>query len=119
MLESTERTRIITSQNVLSPTTTLLKDPAISPLNSSPLRLQTPSAVETIQDLFPEQEHEEKAIKKVKEILGPLAKDFTGDELRDLVAQIEYLVETWLDEFERDIFKGMTLKELLHERGGL
>lgn len=70
----------------------------------------------TIQDLFPEQIYEDKDIQKAKEILGKLADEFTNAELRDLVAQVKYLAESWLDDFERGIFKGIILKELLHER---
>ena len=112
-----ETGRVISQDKILLPTADVLEEAS----NRSSKVFARPIATSTknIQDLFPEQEHEEKSIKKAKEILGPLAGEFSKIELRELVAQVEYLVETWLDEFERDIFKGMTLKELLHERGGL
>ncbi|KKP87931.1 MAG: hypothetical protein UR93_C0027G0008, partial [Berkelbacteria bacterium GW2011_GWA2_35_9] len=38
-------------------------------------------------------------------------------ELNDVITEVEYLTESWLDEYERNIFDGLTLQELLHEKG--
>ena len=73
----------------------------------------------SLEALFPEQEYEEKAIKKTKEILGIKASQFAPEQLRDVVAEVQYLAMSWLDDFERGIFEGKTLMELLHEKGGL
>jgi len=51
--------------------------------------------------------------------LGELAKEFTELELKEIVTDVDFIVESWLDDFERDLFKGKTMKELLHEKGGL
>lgn len=74
---------------------------------------------QSLNDLFPEQEIENKNLKRTKEILGEIAKEFSEDELNDVIAQVEYLAESWLDDFERDIFGGLTLREVLHERSKL
>lgn len=74
------------------------------------------TVTKSLNDLFPEQEIEHKNLKKAKEILRDLAKEFTESELKDVVAQIEYLAESWVDDFERSIFDGATLREVLHER---
>ena len=116
-MESIQRNQIITEQKILLPLSRVFEEVAPRPV-AKPL-VGAQSTAKTIQDLFPEQEHEEKSIKKAKEILGALASNFTNEEMRDLVAQIEYLTESWIDEFEREIFDGKTLNELLHERGGL
>lgn len=81
--------------------------------NSSPQTLK-----KSLDDLFPEQQYE-KSVQKAKEILGPLANNLCASELRDVIAETEYLVGSWLDVFEREIFAGKTLNELLHEKGGL
>lgn len=71
---------------------------------------------QSLNDLFPEQEIENRNLKRAKEILGDIAKEFSESELKDVIAQVEYLAESWLDDFERDIFGGLTLREVLHER---
>ncbi len=76
------------------------------------------SLTTSLDALFPEQEYEQKDLQKAKAILGSLSEKFTPQELKDLIVQVQFLTESWLDEFERDIFNGLTLRELLHERGG-
>lgn len=69
--------------------------------------------------LFPEQEVEGRYIKEVKNTLGEISSTLSNEELKSVIAEIQFLVDTWLDDFERKIFKGQTLRELLHEKGGL
>ena len=59
---------------------------------------------------------EQKDIDEAREILGDAAKDLTDDQLKDQVVMVQFLIESWMDEFERKIFNGKTLNELL---GGL
>lgn len=56
---------------------------------------------------------EQEDIDEAREILGETVKDLTDDELKDQVVMVSYLIETWVDEFERTIFNGKTLNELL------
>ena len=78
---------------------------------------EKPSFKESLENLFPEQQYQEKSIQKAKEVLETLADEFTAEHLKDVVTEIQYLAESWLDDFERKIFDGKTLKELLHEKG--
>ncbi len=78
-----------------------------------------PSIRKSLDELFPEQKYEERNLKDAKEILGALADEFTPQQLKDTIVEMTYLTECWLNEFEREIFKGKTLRELLHEKGGL
>ena len=92
-------------------------------------RVYTPSVIQpqtleisratkqTLDELFPEQEREEKEIQKAKSALGELASSFSHQELKEVIAEFQYLAESWLDDFEREIFEGATLQELLHEKG--
>ncbi|MEX2007309.1 MAG: hypothetical protein WD992_00880 [Candidatus Levyibacteriota bacterium] len=73
----------------------------------------------SLDNLFPEQDYEEKELQKAKEILGPIVNELTPQELKDLITEIKFLIGSWLDDFEREIFGGMTLSEMLHEKGGL
>jgi len=74
---------------------------------------------QTLDVLFPEQERENKDIKETREILGTLSKEFDDTQIKDLIVEVQFLTESWLDDFERSIFKGLTLQELFHEKGGL
>ncbi len=110
------------------PQTYVTEDKFITPFvkvleNVGPQRVKrevTPQDVTASLDaLFPEQQHQDKDIQKAKQVLGELAKNFTDAELKDLLCEVKFLVENWLDNFERDSFNGLTLAELLHERGGI
>ncbi len=75
------------------------------------------SVSDSLDRLFPEQEREEKTIKHAKVILGTLASQYSPPEFKNMITEVQYLAESWLDDFEREIFNGKTLKELLHEKG--
>lgn len=71
---------------------------------------------EPFSEFLPEQKHEEKDIQEARKILGEKADKFTREQLKDVITEIKYLVSTWLDEVERELFDGQTLNELLHEK---
>lgn len=77
----------------------------------------TPTISQSLEAIFPEQKQADKRIKLAKDALGSLACHFTESQIKDMIAEVEYLTETWLDEYERNIFEGLTLQELLHEKG--
>ena len=78
-----------------------------------------PIITQALDVLFPEQERENKDIKEAREILGALSKELDDTQIKDLITEVQFLTESWLDDFERSIFKGLTLQELFHEKGGL
>ncbi len=47
-----------------------------------------------------------------RKILGDLVKDWPDEKIRDEVASTKYLVETWLDDYERQTF-GDTLANIV------
>ena len=106
-------TPLITPQSVLLQTTDVLNKETLQPNNNVPQSIQ-----KTLDELFPEQEYQQKQLKKAKEILGSLTDNLTDMQLQGAITEIQYLAENWLDCFEREIFDGLTLKELLHEKGG-
>ncbi len=55
------------------------------------------------------------SLEKAREILGKTAEKMSDEELQEQMVLIEYLVESWLDDFEKTIFEGKTLKEHLNE----
>jgi len=58
---------------------------------------------------------DQQKIDKAREILGPLAKDLTDSQLKDIVTEIHFLTDTWLDEIEKELFDGHTVQQLLSQ----
>ncbi|MEO8581226.1 MAG: hypothetical protein ABI425_01455 [Patescibacteria group bacterium] len=56
---------------------------------------------------------EQTKINKVRHILGERAKTIEDSQLETLIAQCEYLLDCWLDDYERNLFDGKTLKEIV------
>lgn len=104
----------IPEEQVLRPLNEIVTS-STSDINSS---TTSPSVRESLETLFPEQKRDEKEMRAIKTILGSLSHDFSDDQRRDIANEIQFLIESWLDDYERKIFKGMTLNELLHEKGG-
>src|SRR3989344_3204517 len=78
-------------------------------------QLSTPQGTyDQINQLFNEQDQQEKKILEAREILGESAKDLTDSQVYDLVKDMQFLVDSWLEEFERKTFDGKTLNELLN-----
>lgn len=65
-------------------------------------------------EIFPEKQ-EETLIVMTRRIMGDSVTDLSDEELRICVTKFQYLIDCWLDEFERDVFDGLTLKQLLME----
>ena|SRR5579859_5954697 len=69
---------------------------------------QLPQVFETILNESPEQTK----INKVRQLLGEKAKDLSDEQLETFSAQFDYLLNFWLDSFEKQIFDGKTLREI-------
>lgn len=119
-MQSIEQQLLIPEERIVTPLVEVLNTITPKP-ESSPKSTEaiTPALRQSLDELFPEQKFEDKDIQKAKEILGPIASEFTPEQLRGSIIEIHLLAQSWLDDLERDIFKGLTLKEVLHEKGGL
>lgn len=58
---------------------------------------------------------EETAIIKIRRNLGEKAKTFSDEQVLHISYEFQFLINEWLDEYEKDLFNGMTLKEVLNE----
>ncbi len=65
----------------------------------------------TLSSIFPTQE--ESQLQKIKNNLGDVSQELTDDQIDDLSTKFQYLIENWLNEFERMTFQGKTLHEVL------
>lgn len=81
----------------------------------SPLYNPQKSLEETLNSILPNHQEETK-IQKGRRILGEVASEITDEKLEIFLTEAQYLLDTWLDSFEKDIFNGLTLKQIL--RGG-
>jgi CDP-glycerol glycerophosphotransferase (TagB/SpsB family) len=104
----------ITDENILKPTKEVIASYLHSPESGV-----TPTLIESLDVLFPEQKREEKKLRTLKEVLGSVSDGMSEEQIHQLACKIQFLVESWLDDYERKIFKGSTLNELLHEKGGI
>ena len=64
----------------------------------------------SLDEMFPEQRHEDKIFKQAKDIVG---NTHTDEEVRSMIASFEYLISNWIEEYEKKVFENKTLKELL------
>jgi hypothetical protein len=62
---------------------------------------------------------DDKDLLKAKEALGNLSELFTDLQINEIVTDIDCLVENWLNQFEKSVFDGKTLMEILQEGRGL
>ncbi len=79
----------------------------------SPHHKNTQGVYDQINGYFNEQDQQRKTVQEGREILGEAAAALTDEQVSDLVNEVQYLVDTWVEEFEQKIFDGKTLNELL------
>ncbi len=113
-----EQQLLIREEQIITPLEQVFDEVTPKPIPNQPQEKTAPiSLKQSLDNLFPEQQYDEKNIQLAKEVLGDLAKEFTSDQLKDTVTEVQFLTQSWLDDFEREIFGGLTLMELLHEKG--
>ncbi len=76
-------------------------------------------AAKALEAVLVKPEPEDKDIQEARKILGKLADGLSAHQIKNMITEIDFLVKAWLEEYERTIFNGKTLAELLHEKGGL
>ncbi|MDO8570581.1 MAG: hypothetical protein Q7R97_03275 [Candidatus Daviesbacteria bacterium] len=118
-MQALEQQLLIPQDRITAPLVEFLEEVAPKPINQPQSKKPTNALKESLDNLFPEQQYVEKNIQKSKEILGELAGEFTQEQFKDVITEVQFLAESWLDNFEREIFGGLTLQELLHEKGKL
>lgn len=68
----------------------------------------------TLSSIFPTKQDENK-LQKARRILGDIAVNIPDQELESNLTEFQYLIDSWLDEFERQVFNNKTLNEVLKE----
>lgn len=66
-------------------------------------------------DFFQPASEADSKIQKARAILGDIALDLSDGDLSVCLTQFQYLVDEWLDEYEKQVFNGLTLQQVLRE----
>ena len=67
-----------------------------------------------IARIFPSAQ-EENDVQKARRMLGEIVQDVPDADLKVFVTEAQYLISYWFDSFEKSIFDGSTLKQILKE----
>ncbi|MCL5746658.1 MAG: hypothetical protein M1277_00015 [Patescibacteria group bacterium] len=81
--------------------------------NLSSSQSNTQGTYDQLNELFNNQDAQEKTIREARDILGESVNELSNSQIFDLVNEVQFLVESWLEEFERNTFDGKTLDELI------
>lgn len=72
---------------------------------------QSNDLINVLNQMFPEQAHENRTVLDVRKILG---ENYSFEDTKALIAAFEYIIDNWLEEYERKIFDNKTVKEIIH-----
>lgn len=64
-----------------------------------------------VQALSPQ---EETRVVKARRILGETATVISDQDLQIFITELQYLINSWLDCYESEIFEGKTLRQVVH-----
>lgn len=78
------------------------------------LKSSSQGIYDQLNNLYSEQDKQQKSIQEARDILGETASEITDAQVYELITEVQYLADTWIEEFERNVFDGKTLEELLH-----
>ena len=72
-------------------------------------------SIETaINNIFPLASEENKTL-RMRKVFGNAAQSLSNEQIETITTQFQFLVDSWMDEFEKEVFSGLTLKEVLNE----
>lgn len=77
----------------------------------------TPKATldNVLHNIFP-QNSDVNNILRTRKLLGKTAENLSDEQIQCIFVEFQFLINSWLDEFERDVFGGKSLKEVLNEK---
>lgn len=97
-------------------TYTTIQETYERPANSWSREPALPTTLKSISDAFSDLHRnpaEETAIQNTRRLLGNVAINLSDEQIEVCLAQFDYLINAWLDEFEKSIFADKTLCEFL------
>src|ERR1035437_922197 len=95
---------------------TLISQPSIKEDNAASTLYNPLKSLEVgLNALIPTYEEENK-LQKARRVLGEISLEVTDEQLEVFITGIQFLLDGWLDNFERKMFDGLTLNQIL--KGG-
>ncbi len=96
-----------------TPKATTSTTPPRRPTNlSATLRQHTVSIDAALQNIF-KSTQEETRLQQARRIMGSEIDSLSDEELEVCLTEFQHLLDEWLDAFERELFDGQTLKQVL------
>lgn len=95
---------------------TLIKQPDIKENNAVPTLYNPQKSLEEGLNAFFLTHEEENKLQKARRVLGEISLEVTDEQLEVFLTGVQFLLDSWLDSFERKMFDGLTLKQIL--KGG-
>lgn len=92
----------------------VVTQPALERRVESPLVNPIQSLETTLRRIFPTTQEETK-VQRARQILGDTVESLKDEELEVYLTKFQFLIDNCLDAFEKHVFKGSTLKEILQE----
>ncbi|HUD20716.1 MAG TPA: hypothetical protein VMQ44_01445 [Candidatus Saccharimonadales bacterium] len=97
-------------------TTSRTRNTPIAPVVLNPLI--SPGAYRSmdaaLHSIFPGPAEENK-LQRARRILGEVATDVPDEELEIFLTNFQCLIDSWFDFYEKQVFNGLTLKQVLRE----
>ena len=89
--------------------------PAFETPQKIPASYNPQQSIETaINNIFPLASEENKT-SRMRKALGNAAQSLSNEQIETITTEFQFLIESWMDEFEKEVFSGLTLKEVLNE----
>jgi len=51
----------------------------------------------------------------MRKALGETAKSLPDEQIETITTEFQFLIDSWMDDFEKEVFSGQTLKEVLND----
>ena len=67
-----------------------------------------------LNNIFPTKQ-EETRVQRARLIMGDDVKDLSDEDLEVFLTEFQYLIDCWLDEYEKQVFNNKTLREIMKE----
>lgn len=89
----------------------LISDPTLG-TGSTGKTVDLGRSMDSLNRIFPNRQ-EENRVQQARRIMGQDIADLSDGDLEIFLTEFQYLIDSWLDEYERKVFDNKTLKELL------
>ena len=51
---------------------------------------------------------------RTRKNLGEISRSLSDDQVQTIITEFQFLIGSWLDEYEKEVFNGLTLREVIN-----